>query len=347
MKKRMYALLLAACLLLTLLPMGGFASETEATEAAVDPNAKSGTCGEGLTWVLEEYTLTVSGSGEMDDGAPWQAHKDHIEHVVFTGGVTKIGAEAFYKYDRIETVDFGDALVEIGEKAFYGCEDIDYIHLPKTFRKFGAEAFRECLSLKRVYCDGGMPRFNDSCLWTGNYISVFFPTNNPWPAEYTQPLASSYGGNLGIMMGNFDQSVVNAELGLTQTAAEEEEKETEARKEPEPEETGEKPEPVNEPSAAPTEAAVVVIAAEREPQPPVETEPAETTVPETEAPTIPTAAQTEPPETTEETQPAPTVEDLAGSSWIGMVMIAGVLTFLVAGAVIFRILSRKGGRYRR
>lgn len=342
MKKRMYALLLAACLLLTLLPMGGFASETEATEAAVDPNAKSGTCGEGLTWVLEEYTLTVSGSGEMDDGAPWQAHKDHIEHVVFTGGVTKIGAEAFYKYDRIETVDFGDALVEIGEKAFYGCEDIDYIHLPKTFRKFGAEAFRECLSLKRVYCDGGMPRFEKSCLWTDNYISIFYPANYVWPQEPVSQLISNFGGRLGITMGNYSDADLSelSEPG----AAVEETKPAETKAPTEPEET-------EEPTEAATEAAAVVTE-------PMVTEPAIVLV-------IPTEAVTEPVETTEaitepETQ-APTepeteatepvlkevVETLEGKSWIGLVMIGGVLTFLISGAMIFRSVSKKGGKYRR
>lgn len=339
MKKRIIALLLAACVMLTLLPFGVFAEEAEEAVSA-DPNAKSGSCGEGLTWVLDGYTLTISGSGEMEDGAPWEAHKDHIEHVVLTGGVTKVGAEAFYKYDRIETVDFGDALVEIGDKAFYGCEDIDYIHLPATFRKFGAESFRGCQSLQRVYCDGGMPRFSDSCLWTGNYISVFFPTNNPWPSEYTMPLASSYGGNLGIMMGNFDQSTVDAELGASQTVTEEETKETK------PAETEPEPEPTEEPTAAPTEA-VVVIAAEPETVPAAETEHVETTAPETEEPTVPTTEETLPQETAEETQPESPAESLGEKSWIGIVMIVGVLTFLIAGAVIFRVLSRKGGRYRR
>ena len=38
---------------------------------------------------------------------------------------------------------------------------------------------------------------------------------------------------------------------------------------------------------------------------------------------------------------------LAGKSWIGLVMIAGVITFLLAGAMIFRSASKKGGRYNR
>ena len=337
MKKRVLMLLLAACLMLNLLPSTAFAEEVEGTaEAAADPNAKSGSCGEGLSWVLDGYTLTISGSGEMEDGAPWEAHKDHIEHVVLTGGVTKIGAEAFYGYDRIETVDFGDALVEIGAKAFYGCEDIDIIHLPKTFRIFGAEAFRGCTSLQKVYCDGGMPRFNDSCLWTGNYIAVFYPTNNPWSFEYTQPLVSSYGGNLGVMMGNYDAAALQ----------EEETEETEAVEEPAEEET--KPAETTEATEVPTEAAVVVIATEPETVPVTEpvTEPVKITVPETEEPTVPATEAEETVEATEETEPETVVEKVGGDGWIGMVMIAAVITFLLSGAMIFRSLSHKGGRYK-
>lgn len=352
MKKRISVAALVVCLLLTMLPFGAFAEET------ADPTAKSGTCGEGLSWVLDGYTLTVSGSGEMADGAPWEAHKDHIEHVVFTGGVTRIGAEAFYKYDRIETVDFGDALVEIGEKAFYGCEDIVYIHLPKTFRKFGAECFRECTGLQRVYCDGGMPRFESSCLWTGNYISIFCPTTNPWPGEYTTPLVSSYGGKLGMMMGNFDRRTVETELGLESAepaeAPQETPKETEAAVE---ETVSVQTEPAQ---AAPVEtkpAAVPTVPAEEEEREVVwitaaATEPEEVTEPAEEE-----AAAAEPevtipllPMTTQKAEDV--AKQLEGKSWIGIVMIVGVLIFLIAGAVIFHSASRRNsgrrnGRYRR
>ncbi len=332
MKKRMIINFLVAVLLVAMLAPAAFALET---------NIASGTCGEGISWSLDGYTLTISGSGEMADGAPWAEYKDHIEHVVLTGGVTKIGAEAFYKYDRIETVDFGDALVEIGAKAFVGCDDIEYIHLPATFRTFGAECFRDCYSLKYVYCDGGMPRFNDSCLWTGNYISVFYPTNNPWPAASVNQLVHNFGGRLGIMMGNFDETAVAENLAAIEaTAPTEETEETEA---------------TEAPAEAPTEAAtepVVVIATEPETVPTTEPEPTETTVPETEPTTVPTTEAPETVETTfvleleeEETAPEAVVEKVGGS-WIGMVMIAGVLTFLIAGAMIFRSISRKGGRYK-
>lgn len=342
MKKRILLLLLAACLMMNLLPFSAFAEEveetteaveetTEATEAARDPKAKSGTCGDGLAWALEGNTLTVSGSGEMDDGAPWDAHKNKIRKLVLTGGVTKVGAKAFFGYDRLESVDFGDSLVEIGEQAFYGCTDLTVIHLPATFRTFGAECFRDCTGLQKVFCDGGMPRFNSSCLWNGNYVAVYYPTNHVWPQDAVSQLMNNFGGRLGVMMGNYDESVLD---GLEAP----EETETEAL-ETEPEETEAPTEAPAEPpvtEAAETEAAEVVYIT----APPTEEE----TEPATEPETQPTEAETEP---TEETEPAVPAEDLGGKSWIGIVMIAGVITFLLSGAMIFRSATKKGGRYGR
>ncbi len=325
--------------LIAMMLLGILAPVAWADESILDRHIADGTCGEGLSWSLDGYTLTITGDGEMEDGCPWIEHMDRIEHVVLDGEVTKIGKEAFYKFDRLETVDFGEALVEIGTRAFSGCTDIAYIHLPDTFRTFGAEAFRGCTDLQYVYCDGPMPRFNDSCLWTGNYISVFYPTNCPWPNEYTSQLVNNFGGRLGIMMGNFDESVV---LGNLAEAEEEETEETEAE-ETEAEET----EAVEEttvateaPTMAPTEA-------------PTEAPTVPTTVPTeapTEAPTVAVAAvetQPEPTETQEELEllnpTEPEIEEKVKSkSWIGLVMIAGVLTFLIAGAMIVRGFSRKG-----
>ena len=66
--------------------------------------ATSGTCGEALTWTLDEAgTLTISGTGDMTDwsdaaGTPWYAFHDSIETVVIENGVTSIGEYAFNDY---------------------------------------------------------------------------------------------------------------------------------------------------------------------------------------------------------------------------------------------------------
>ena len=208
MKKRLIMVFLVAIMLLGVMTPAVFADESVLDSRHI----ADGSCGEGLSWSLDGYTLTITGDGEMDDGCPWIEHMDHIEHVVLDGAITRIGKEAFYKFDRLETVDFGEALVEVGVRAFSGCDDLKYIHLPSTFRRFEAESFRNCQGLQFVYCDGPMPSFRDSCLYTGNFIMVFYPTSNPWPSEYTSQLISNYGGRLGISMGNFEESAVMSAL---------------------------------------------------------------------------------------------------------------------------------------
>ena len=62
-----------------------------------------GTCGNELTWKFEGNTLTISGSGEMDNysqsagitTAPWNSYAKKISNVVIGSGVTSIGEYAF------------------------------------------------------------------------------------------------------------------------------------------------------------------------------------------------------------------------------------------------------------
>jgi hypothetical protein len=63
---------------------------------------KSGTCGDNLTWTLDESTgiLTIEGSGAMEDyssnsNAPWYRDRESISTIVIGDGVTNIGQYAF------------------------------------------------------------------------------------------------------------------------------------------------------------------------------------------------------------------------------------------------------------
>lgn len=336
--KRTIVNLLLICLLVCSLTPAAF---------ALGPSAE-GTWGDNISWELEDHVLTVTGQGDMEDGCPWEEYESSVEHVVIGSGITRIGDKAFYGFDSIETVDFGDTLVEIGKNAFRGCDDIEYLHLPDTFRTFGASAFQDCATLKYVYCEGPMPSFGSGCLWTGSYISVFYRTDNIWPVGSVGQMISAYGGNMGIFMGNFEDAALVAEV-----VEEEDEEETEATEEAEEtteateetvEETMEETTVETTEETQPEVVAVVVTEPETEP----------TTIPTTEAPTVPETEPTTVPEetTAEETEaPAPTeetesiAEQVTGNSWIGMVLIAGVLTFFIVGALIFKIASRKGGRY--
>ena len=341
--KRMLPVLLAALLLVSVFAPVAVCAET----------ATSGTCGEGINWSYSNYTLTISGEGEMADGSPWEAYKDRIETVILTGGITKIGEGAFENYDALEKVHFGDALVEIGKRAFYDCNDIVEIRLPATFRRFGEESFRNCQSLQRVICEGGIvPSFKSSCLYTDNYISIFYPPNNPWSEEYYGPIASSYGGKLGFMMASED--IMNDTFVFETKAEESSDEETTQATE---ERISVVAEDVTEATEATAAVAAIVAQDVTEATVPATTESLPTMPSATLPPaTDPTVAATTEMQTIEATQlrifeetTEPAQEEEKGSfmdsSWMGIVMIAGVLTFVLAGVMIMRNNRHKGGRF--
>ena len=60
--------------------------------------AETGTCGENLTWSLDNRVLTISGTGAMYDFTDYSPWKDYyIDTVIINEGITKIGSYAFYE----------------------------------------------------------------------------------------------------------------------------------------------------------------------------------------------------------------------------------------------------------
>ena len=86
----------------------------------------SGTCGENLTWTLTlaDNTLTISGTGEMDNylwGAnplPWQQHASYIHIVNIADGVTSISGGAFMSCYNLTDINIPNSVNKIGEAAF-------------------------------------------------------------------------------------------------------------------------------------------------------------------------------------------------------------------------------------
>ena len=319
MKKTMIYLLLV-CLLLTMLPVAAMATEVETTEEEVffrEPYQ----CGADLTWSLDGGTLTISGSGEMDDypdgDAPWLEHKDSITKVVFSGSVTYVGACAFKDYDTLKEISFGPAMHTIGEQAFQSCDGLTKLYLPDTFRKFGKECFRSCESLIEIRCRGGMPRFDDSCLWDV-YATVFYPTTNAWPADPLMQLFQAFQGRIQFQMA--DPSTLVPEAGETQQTI----APTQAPTEP--------PVTEPEPTTVPTETTAPVTEETTEATTEATTEPTEEV---TEKPTTEiTESPTEEP--TEETEPEEKKGIAVSGIWFGLFLITGTLSLILIGALIFR-----------
>ena len=151
MKKKILSIFLAFCLIFSLLPMGAMADE-----------AKSGTCGDNLTWTLDgDGTLTISGTGKMDDyddsdyktAAPWIWDKYKIKSVVIEDGVTSIGSEAFYTtdgYPDITKVTIPSSVESIGGSAFARCTALTEISIANGVKSIGGSAFSSCRKLVSI-----------------------------------------------------------------------------------------------------------------------------------------------------------------------------------------------------
>lgn len=321
--KRILSVFLLLTMLATMLPLGALAAETEAV------TREPGMCGDDLSWNYDGGTLTISGTGAMDDftegGAPWQEYEDSIRRIVFTGGVTSVGSFAFKDCDWLSEIDFGDAMHTIGEQAFKDCDVLQSVILPASFRRFGKECFMGCRQLLQVYCRGGMPSFNGNCLWdTG--ATVYYPPNNAWPVDAVWQVLSSYHNKIMIQGGYAPEQEEPAETLPAETEAA-----VEAIAETEPLMT-ESPE---------------TLAAETVP---------EITVPETEAPTAVTEApETEPAPTQEETKPAWMEEmealeqiqeekeepqekkpGIGMGLMVGLCILSGILVLILIGILVFR-----------
>lgn len=89
----------------------------------------SGTCGENLTWTLTlaDNTLSISGTGPMDNyepwgekPQPWQQFQQSIKTVHIAEGVTSIGQQAFENCQDLTDINIPTSVTNIGRKAFSG-----------------------------------------------------------------------------------------------------------------------------------------------------------------------------------------------------------------------------------
>lgn len=164
-RKRMGALLLAVCMLLSAIPV---------TVLAVD----GGSCGNHLRWRFDDdYTLTIykstpNGSGEMDDfwystyndSPPWSRkmstispdYSGLIKKVILEEGVTSVGNDAFYSCSAIESVTVPEGLTRIGSRAFSGCIKLPQIRLPESLTTIERDAFAGCTVLEELRIPAGV-----------------------------------------------------------------------------------------------------------------------------------------------------------------------------------------------
>jgi len=115
----------------------------------------SGTCGNGLHWVFETNTetLTISGNGAMDEfqaveDRPWQAFARSIRALHVEDGVTTLGQYAFAGCSSLTEITLPAGLTKIGSYAFDNCSALTgTLLIPETVTQIGNQAFCNCTGL--------------------------------------------------------------------------------------------------------------------------------------------------------------------------------------------------------
>ena len=109
----------------------------------------SGTCGEGLSYVLnEDGLLTITGTGKISNRSFEEVPA--IKNVVIGEGVTAIGEDAFSNAWNIESVSFPDSLKSIESGAFAICRSLTAADIPKGVETIGESAFTCCFEMEEV-----------------------------------------------------------------------------------------------------------------------------------------------------------------------------------------------------
>jgi len=199
MKKKVLSLVICMALMISMLPQVAFFASA----------ASSGTCGDNLTWTLDdEGTLTISGTGSMDfmGSPPWSG--TDVKTVVIEDGVTSIGygafeyctsltsatipdsvtvigGYAFYRCTSLRSVTMGKGVKSIGDSAFYDCTSLTDLIIPESVTSIGDSAFRGCISLPSVTIPDSVTSIGEYAFYDcSSLTSVIIPDSVTSIGEY-------------------------------------------------------------------------------------------------------------------------------------------------------------------
>lgn len=135
----------------------------------IPASAADGTCGDNLTWRLENGILTITGSGAMPDfqegtSAPWLEYVDQIQCVKVGDGVTSIGDLAFYHCINLTAVSLPSSVKTLGELALAGCYNLMQISIPGV-EEIGLACFYDCTALNSITLPDGLRVIEDKAFY--------------------------------------------------------------------------------------------------------------------------------------------------------------------------------------
>ena len=185
--KRLISLLVAVCMMITMLPLSAVTAFAADTSSSPDPeeivgdykyayevNGGNATITEFLGPVdpakapaLYDITIPttlggcpVTGLGDYsfaaksDDGSTYDPLCSNIRSVTIPQKVTSIGKRAFYDCKNLTTLVLGEDIKTIGNYAFECCTSLTGVTIPQSVTSIGYSAFEGCTALNPLIING-------------------------------------------------------------------------------------------------------------------------------------------------------------------------------------------------
>ena len=150
LRQKIASLLLAFCMLTTVIPANASAVEYRDTgsEQTISPLAT-------VEYTLsEDGVLTISGGYYMLQSTDLSGvDKTAVKRVVVEDGVTRIDSYVFQDFTEMESVTLPNTVTSIGHEAFMNCRSLRAVVLPNGLTEVGGGLFNGCSAL----CDMVIP----------------------------------------------------------------------------------------------------------------------------------------------------------------------------------------------
>lgn len=191
--KRLISLLVAVCMMITMLPLSAvtaFAADTSWSpdlEAIVDgykyyykvnadgtatiTDFQGPTDGHfydiDIPGTLDKYTVTAIGEYAFDDN-------NFLESVTINDAATSIGDYAFAWCEHLTTLKLGENITTIGDNAFQACYELDNVTIPEKVKKIESETFDYCWKLESITLPAGLTSFEANLVECPDYCVIYF-----------------------------------------------------------------------------------------------------------------------------------------------------------------------------
>lgn len=159
---------------------------------ALNENCKiGGSCGENISWELDDGTLNITGTGEMNSygisGGPWKDYKDEITNVIIGGGVESIGSYAFEGCVNLQNVNISESVGQIGRGAFNNCTLLANVNFNGLSDLGCSNAFKDCDKLESV----NVPECFENNAFCGKNVSKILDHGSCTEPESSSSMESS------------------------------------------------------------------------------------------------------------------------------------------------------------